>query len=168
MKLNAYAGVFLLGAALALTGCPKDETVADESGAGDSSGEVSRYLDGGDGAAGKEVTGTGSLGEGYTISGLKRIHFDFDKSDIRADQAPTLDANGSYLKQNGELKVQVEGHCDERGTNAYNLALGQRRAESAKRYLVKTGVEGGRLSTISYGEERPLDPGHDESAWAQN
>jgi len=72
------------------------------------------------------------------------------------------------MKKNPGAKVQIEGHCDERGTPEYNLALGQRRADSTKKYLVNLGIDGSRLSTISYGEEKPADPGHNEAAWAKN
>ncbi len=96
------------------------------------------------------------------------IHFDFDKSFIREDAKPVLAKVADYLKKNPGSKVQIEGHCDERGTAEYNMALGARRAESAKKYLVSLGVKGGQLSTVSYGKEKPLDPGHDETAWAKN
>ena len=72
------------------------------------------------------------------------------------------------MNQNSSVRSQIEGHCDERGTNEYNLALGERRANAAKQYLTTAGISAGRLSTISYGEERPLDPGHTEAAWARN
>jgi peptidoglycan-associated lipoprotein len=76
--------------------------------------------------------------------------------------------NAKIVSNHPSLKIQIEGHCDERGSNEYNLALGERRATSAKLYLIKLGVPENRLSTISYGEERPLDPGHNEEAWAKN
>ena len=96
------------------------------------------------------------------------IYFDFDKYDLRTDARATLDRKASFLNQNSSIRVQVEGHCDERGTNEYNMALGERRANAAKQYLTTAGISAGRLSTISYGEERPLDPGHNEAAWARN
>ena len=99
---------------------------------------------------------------------FENIHFDFDKSFIREDAKPTLGNVAAYLKKNPNAKLQIEGHCDERGTSEYNMALGQRRADSAKKYLVNLGVAGSRLSTITYGEERPADPGHNEAAWAKN
>lgn len=101
-------------------------------------------------------------------STLKRIHFDFDKSYIRNDMIPVMDGNAGYLKKNVSVKVTIEGHCDERGTNEYNMALGARRAEAAKNYLVGKGVTPSRLNTVSYGEERPIASGHNESAWYQN
>ena len=96
------------------------------------------------------------------------IYFDFDKSFIREDAKPVLAKVADYLKKNSGAKVQVEGHCDERGTAEYNMALGARRAESAKKYLLSLGVKAAALSTVSYGKEKPLDPGHTEDAWAKN
>jgi len=99
---------------------------------------------------------------------LENIHFDFDKSFIRNDAKPILEKVAAYMKKNPDAKLQIEGHCDERGTSEYNMALGQRRADSARKYLANLGVAGSRLSTISYGEEKPADPGHNEAAWAKN
>ena len=99
---------------------------------------------------------------------LQDIHFDFDRYNIRVDEAEILRENSVLLKKYPGMKFQIEGHCDERGTGEYNLALGERRANSTKKYLVSLGIEPGRISTISYGEERPLDPGHSEEAWAKN
>ncbi|HEY5869797.1 MAG TPA: peptidoglycan-associated lipoprotein Pal [Candidatus Tectomicrobia bacterium] len=96
------------------------------------------------------------------------IFFDYDQYDLRTDARATLDRKASFLNQNSSVRSQIEGHCDERGTNEYNLALGERRANAAKQYLTTAGISGGRLSTISYGEERPLDPGRNEAAWARN
>lgn len=96
------------------------------------------------------------------------IYFDYDRYDITPEAAGVLDTKAAYLKANPGLRVLIEGHTDERGSNEYNLALGERRAQSAKKYLANAGVAGGRLDTVSYGEERPADPGHDEAAWAKN
>jgi len=103
-----------------------------------------------------------------SIPELKDIHFDFDKYDVRPDAARTLDANAAWLKSNGNQLLLIEGHCDERGTNEYNLALGERRAKSAMNYLVSQGVQASRITIISYGEERPLCTEHTETCWAQN
>jgi peptidoglycan-associated lipoprotein len=99
---------------------------------------------------------------------LRDIHFDFDKSNIRPDAAKTLDANASWMKSNPKHLILVEGHCDERGTNEYNLALGERRAKSTMNYLVAQGVESRRITIISYGEERPQCTAKSEACWAQN
>jgi len=103
-----------------------------------------------------------------TIPELRDIQFDFDKYDIRPDAARTLDANAVWLKSNGNHLLLIEGHCDERGTNEYNLALGERRAKSAMNYLVSQGVQAARITIISYGEERPLCSEHNETCWQQN
>lgn len=97
-----------------------------------------------------------------------RVFFDFDKSDLRPDAIDQLNRQSDWMKTNGSITVVIEGHCDERGTREYNLALGDRRASSAKQYLESMGVSGGRLETISYGKERPAVLGSNEDAWAQN
>ncbi|RMG61061.1 MAG: peptidoglycan-associated lipoprotein Pal, partial [Deltaproteobacteria bacterium] len=102
------------------------------------------------------------------IPRFENIHFDFDRADIRPDAKPILEALGKYLLSHPDKTVLIEGHCDERGTNEYNFALGERRASAAKAYLVNLGVSADRIKTVSYGEERPLDPGHNEEAWAKN
>ncbi len=99
---------------------------------------------------------------------FKDVYFQFDKYDLTEESRAILTENAKVLSNHPSLKIQIEGHCDERGNSAYNLALGERRAASAKQYLVKLGVQEDRLSTISYGKERPLDPGHTEEAWAKN
>ena len=99
---------------------------------------------------------------------LKDIHFDFDKYDIRPGDADILRGNAALLMKHPTVKIQIEGHCDERGTIEYNLALGERRANSAKKYLTSLGMPADRISTISYGKEKPLDPRHNEEAWRQN
>jgi peptidoglycan-associated lipoprotein len=99
---------------------------------------------------------------------LGPIYFDFDKSDLRPDALEQLRKNAEWLKANTQYRVRIEGNCDERGTVEYNLALGERRAVAARNYLTKAGISASRLETISYGEEHPVDPGHNEAAWAKN
>jgi len=99
---------------------------------------------------------------------LQSVYFDFDSAVLRDDARRTLDRNIEWLKSHSDVRVQIEGHCDERGTEEYNLHLGERRANSVRDYLVKNGVAPSRLFTISYGEQRPVDPGHNETAWAKN
>lgn len=96
------------------------------------------------------------------------IHFDYDQSDIRADDATILDRKAAILGANPAVKIRISGHADERGSDEYNLALGMRRAASAKRYLENKGVEPSRIEVISYGEERPVSAGTDEAAYASN
>lgn len=99
---------------------------------------------------------------------LRPVYFDFDNADIRKNQVAAVEHNADYLKSNVASKVLVEGNCDELGTNEYNLALGQRRAMNARNYLIKLGVDGSRIRTVSYGEERPLFTGSEESDYAYN
>jgi len=96
------------------------------------------------------------------------IYFDFDKSFIKLEYRAVLQAKAEFLKDNPNIHIRIEGNCDERGTNEYNLALGERRANSAAKFLVSLGISPDRIETISYGEERPLAPGHGGGAWAQN
>jgi peptidoglycan-associated lipoprotein len=98
----------------------------------------------------------------------ENIHFDFDKYVLTPKAMMILDEKSAYLREHPEVRVLIEGHCDERGTNEYNLALGDRRANSAKNYLVKSGVAESRITTISYGEEQPLCMEHAESCWWKN
>ena len=98
----------------------------------------------------------------------ENIYFEFDSSALLTPAQDTLTRKAEYLRDNPDLRVIIEGHCDERGTDEYNLALGDRRANSAKSFLVDLGISPSRLITISYGEERPLDPRHNEEAWAKN
>jgi peptidoglycan-associated lipoprotein len=97
-----------------------------------------------------------------------RVHFDTDKSDVRPEDQSILQSQAAYLKQYPQVRVSIEGHCDERGTREYNLALGERRANAAKNYLASLGIDPGRMTTISYGKERPEATGSDEASWAQN
>jgi peptidoglycan-associated lipoprotein len=99
---------------------------------------------------------------------LQPIHFEFNKYRITSEAKPKLEEIAGLLKDNADWKILIEGHCDERGTNEYNLGLGEQRALSTKRYLVSLGVAESRFQTISYGEERPLDPRSNEEAWAKN
>lgn len=97
-----------------------------------------------------------------------RIHFDYDKSDIKPEDTQRLDGKGALLKQFSALRIRITGHCDERGSDQYNIALGMRRATAARTYLVQLGIDASRIDVASLGREVPIDPGHDESAWAQN
>jgi len=100
---------------------------------------------------------------------LKTVYFDFDKYEVRPDMRPALEANADELKgQLSAFRVVLEGYCDERGTSEYNMTLGDRRANAVKQYLVTLGVPASRIRVVSYGEERPADPGHNEQAWARN
>jgi peptidoglycan-associated lipoprotein len=99
---------------------------------------------------------------------IRDAFFEYNDSTLSADAQSALTSSASWLKTNAQYNLLIEGHCDERGTEQYNLALGDRRANQAKEYLVTLGVDAGRIRTVSYGEERPFDPGHDDAAWAKN
>ena len=101
-------------------------------------------------------------------SPLKDVFFEFDRYDLSSEARETLRANADWLKSNASVRVEIEGHCDERGTNEYNLALGAKRAQAARDYLSSLGIAPDRLSTISYGEEIPVCHEHEESCWKQN
>ena len=109
-----------------------------------------------------------SLMEATAKSPISDINFDFDSSSIRPDAREILKANADYLLKHRISSIVVEGHCDERGTAEYNMALGQRRAQETKKYLINLGIQESIIKTISYGEERPLDPNNNEEAWAKN
>ena len=152
-------------AAIALTGCknppwkkksstqPGTETGVPPLGSGGETGVGERPM----------VGGAGSLQHGQ----FAPVLFDYDSARIRPSEVSKLEAVAAYLKSNPG-KLVIEGHCDERGTAEYNRALGERRALAARDELVKLGIDASRVSTISYGKERPVDPGHDEAAWAKN
>lgn len=116
----------------------------------------------------EEIFAQKSLQEINAEKPLERVHFDFDKYNIRSDQEPVLSQNAQWMKKWDSVRVVIEGHCDERGTEEYNLALGERRAKAVHDYLVSLGIDSGRMETISYGKSQPLDPDSNEEAWAKN
>ena len=101
-------------------------------------------------------------------SALEKIYFDFDSYDLSNQARKTLTSDADYLRKRAVAKLRIEGNCDERGSAEYNIALGEKRAKTAEKYLVTMGIPANRLSIISYGKEKPADPGHDEAAWAKN
>jgi peptidoglycan-associated lipoprotein len=104
----------------------------------------------------------------FVINAGDRVYFDFDKYDVRVDAQPILDAQAAWLKRYPAVQVRIDGNCDERGTREYNIALGARRANAIRDYLVAHGISSARISTVSYGKEKPIDPGAGEEAWAHN
>ncbi len=170
--------VLILCLGLVLTGCPKKTVVKEEPSVKKEEGMAKLEAQGTKEMkpeAGRELEKSlvakkepGIEGEVFESKLLKDIHFDFDKYNIGSGDAVILKENAALLKKYPKVMIQIEGHCDERGTTEYNLALGERRANSAKNYLVSLGISASRISTISYGKERPLDPGHNEEAWAKN
>jgi len=99
---------------------------------------------------------------------LATIYFDYDKALIRDDARPVLETNASWLTKFKTIKIRIEGHCDERGTEEYNMALGEKRAKATMDYLANLGIAAGRMEVISYGKSQPVDPGHGETAWQKN
>lgn len=121
--------------------------------------------EGGEGSTSLDLNGDSDSAK---AGGLRTVYFDFDSSSLSGDARSTLENNAQVLKDSEGLEVQVEGHCDERGGVQYNLALGERRANAVKEFLVSQGVASKRISTVSYGKERPVEFGHDEGAWSKN
>ena len=155
-KTVVMASVFALCLGGMMSGCAKK---AVETPAGDKGAAA---------AAESLETPASDILEGRTSAPMLPVYFDFDKSDIRANQVERIEKNADFLKQSSTVRIRIEGNCDERGTNEYNMALGERRAQSAKKYLVNLGVADARLETLSFGEEKPLLFGHDELSWDQN
>ena len=116
----------------------------------------------------EDAIGSKSLDDLNRDSPLRPLFFELDSSDVSADGQQVLQANAAVLKKYPGMQVTIEGHCDERGTAEYNLALGERRALAAKNYLVSLGIAADKVKTVSYGKEFPFDPGHDDSAWRNN
>ena len=144
---------------------PKDDADSKGTGSSSSSSDVS-----GDGAI-TETEGTGVVSgsqEDLIVNVGDRVFFDYDSSELDADAQELLQDQVAWLKQHSNVSVIIEGHCDERGTREYNLALGEKRAQSVKNYLISLGVSEARVSTISYGKERPAVVGSNDGAWAQN
>jgi peptidoglycan-associated lipoprotein len=116
----------------------------------------------------EDTIGSKSLDDLNRDSPLKPLFFDLDSSDVSADGQQVLQANAAVLKKYPAWQVTIEGHCDERGTAEYNLALGERRALAARTYLVSLGIPADKVKTVSYGKEFPFDAGHDDAAWGKN
>jgi peptidoglycan-associated lipoprotein len=165
MRLNTFGTKFLAVAAvgLFLAACEKAPE-ATSTGAG--TGTAARP------AAAATAPATAAIAPGsvqdFQVNVGDRVFFDYDKFDVKPAGKATLDKQAAWLKRFGQWKVVIEGHADERGTREYNLALGERRANSVKAYLVNQGIPAARVTTISYGKERPVALGSNEAAWAQN
>lgn len=140
------------------------ETAPDESGASGGAGGGSTATSGASTMGGPQA----GTQEDLVVNVGDRVFFDFDKFSLKPEARATLEKQSAWLKKYPSVTIVIEGHCDERGTREYNLALGERRANSAKDYLVTLGINPSRVKTISYGEERPVALGSNEKSWAQN
>lgn len=189
MNPNAKKIAVALFGFMLLAGCSGDPTkegedqasaVVDSREGGKGSGGESATTSGAAGHEGQDATALTGDGSGYgswrgkslddptSPLSVRTIYFDFDSIDIRSEYIEVLRAHGQYLSENPNVKILIEGHCDERGTREYNLALGERRSHMIKRFIMAEGVADAQLDGLSYGEERPVDPGEGEGAWAQN
>lgn len=158
VSVRSLLSVLILGLSVALTGCGSSSKKASSDSSmssPDSSSDDSAIELNGDSDSNK-------------AGGLRTVFFAYDSSSLSGDARTTLEGNVAFLKDNTDVEVQIEGHCDERGGVQYNLALGERRANAVRDYMVAMGVARSRVSTISFGKERPLAFGHDNSAWGQN
>ena len=165
MFYKFFISIFMVLFVAACATTPKDS--ADSSGSGSSS-------------SGSDVSSEGSItetsGSGIVLGSQEdlivnvgdRVFFGYDSSDLDSDALELLQDQVAWLKQNSDVSVTIEGHCDERGTREYNLALGEKRAQAVKNYLIGLGINPDRVSTISYGKERPAVVGSNDGAWAQN
>ncbi len=173
MRLN-FANIRKLGTlvtivGLSLTlgaGCSRPKRT-DANGADSASGNVAGQ-DNTPAIADKDISTDPSGSDGGKINGLSTVFFDYDKAALTSAARQQLAANATWIKGNPNFTIQIEGHTDERGSVEYNLALGERRAKSVKTYLEGLGVESKRMTIISYGEEKPLVTGDNESAWSKN
>jgi len=147
-----------------LVGCSTTPPPAQESQVGQSDMSQQSDVKG----AGEDTLKSEGVPSHEAMAGMEKIYFDFDQFTLSAESRQTLGENAKYLQANSGVQVVIEGHCDERGSDEYNLALGESRALAAKNYLVSLGVSPARLSVISYGEEKPAVMGADEDAWAKN
>lgn len=150
--------LLMIAGSLTLTSCGGDAKKTDKTGASTVSTDTTS-------SSALELNGDSDSSKAGALS---TVYFGFNSSSLDASTRTALEQNAQFLKDNPSVEVQVEGHCDERGGVQFNIALGERRAKAIKNYLTAMGVSGSRISVISYGKERPIAFGHDESAWSQN
>ena len=172
MKLQLIPITALAFLMVACQNTPEDFADQSFGGSGGANGSVDGTINASeaDALAGSELGQSVLAGsaEDFDINVGDRVFFGFDSAVLDDDARETLDRQAAWLQQYPSVTVTIEGHTDERGTREFNLALGERRAVAARNYLVALGIDADRVLTISYGEERPVDPAHDENAWAQN
>ena len=165
MFYKFFISIFMVLFVAACATTPKDSGDSSGSGSSSSGSDVSS-----EGTI-TETTGSGIVSgsqEDLIVNVGDRVFFGYDSSDLDSDALELLQDQVAWLKQNSDVTVTIEGHCDERGTREYNLALGEKRAQAVKNYLIGLGIDPDRVSTISYGKERPAVVGSNDGAWAQN
>ena len=157
----------LLAALLVAAACSHTETKAPESNAGNTAGNAAASSN-----AGTATPNSSSGVNGNTTADAGppkgSVYFDFDSNEVKSEFQPVIESEARYLRAHPDAKLRIEGNCDERGSREYNLALGQRRAEAVKHVMSVLGANGGKIETVSFGEEKPVAAGHDEAAWAKN
>ena len=159
----SFLALLLLCFAVATSSCSKKDVKEDEPSFSATEGAATEESSA---ASSASLGGAGDSNLG--AAELQTVYYEFDSYNLSASGRDALKSNAQWLTENATATIQIEGHCDERGTTEYNLALGERRANAARDYLQKLGVDASRMSVISYGEERPLDPATGEAAWAKN
>jgi len=174
MKLKMIKFIPLLLAALMFVGCSTTEKKAEEGPApvSETPDKMDHSMHGEDAATSGADEAAGWTGhpldDPASLTSTRMIHFDFDRSEIKPEYQAVVVAHGEYLARHSSQTVTIEGHCDERGTREYNIALGERRANAVKRLLMAQGATSGQITTVSYGEEQPLERASNETAWAKN
>jgi peptidoglycan-associated lipoprotein len=169
LSMGRLMTVMLLAAVLAVAACSSKPPVQPDAGA---QGGANAAGAAGAGATGAAANAGGAeeeaAGPQAGLLATRVVYFDFDSAEIKGQGVEVVAAHAKYLAANPATRVRLEGHTDERGSREYNIGLGERRAQSVRRALMLQGATDGQISTVSYGEERPVDPGHDEAAWAKN
>lgn len=175
MKIFTWISIATLTAMLLLAGCGTTGEVEPEAGAAAKAPEQGATTTPADNAAAAEAkpmeekkAPVNPLEDPNSLLSKRIVYFDYDSSTIKDDAMPLIKAHGEYLAKNPGTSVTLEGHCDERGTREYNIALGERRADAVRRMLMSQGVASNQINVISYGEERPAKLGHNEDAWMYN
>lgn len=163
MKLRSLLTLTVLAVTLSLTSCASKKAKTDSVDGGVDS--ASQMDNGNNNGMALELNGDS---DSNRAGALKTVYFGYNSSAIEGDTRDSLNSNAEFLKTNAAVKIQVEGHCDERGSVQFNLALGERRAKSVRDYLVAQGVASNRISVISLGKEKPVSFGHDEESWSKN
>ena len=168
MFMKFFTGALLVFFLAACSTTPKDTADSSGSGSTSSTSDVSSSGDGDQAATDETASIVPGSQEDLIVNVGDRVFFNYDSFELDADAQELLQDQVAWLKQYSDVSIIIEGHCDERGTREYNLALGEKRAQSVKNYLISLGISSNRVSTISYGKERPAVVGSNDGAWSQN